>query len=107
MIYGLILSIIINIFLLWYLKKVLQNLLYVSENIGDLFQSLSLFSEHLKSVNQMETYYGDEILQKLVDHSKIIVGEVETFEDIYKFSVSEEEYLEEEQEVGVEQFEEN
>ena len=105
MIYALVISIIINIFLLWYLKSILANLLYISENIGDLFDSVNVFSEHIQSVNQMETYYGDEIIQKLVDHSKIIVEELETFEEIYKLSVPEEEYLEEGHDAGAEEIE--
>ena len=58
-----ILSVWANIFLL-------KRLLFVSENLDDLLYMVTNFSLHLEKVNNMETFYGDEVLGGLLDHSK-------------------------------------
>jgi hypothetical protein len=44
--------------------------LYFSENIDEIIFGLQSFQGHLKDVYEMETFYGDETLQSLLDHSK-------------------------------------
>tara|TARA_Y100000034_G_scaffold121071_1_gene164832 strand:- start:505 stop:816 length:312 start_codon:yes stop_codon:yes gene_type:complete len=78
-----ILSLSLNVLLIWYLKKVLFKLLYVSDNIDDLLITTEEFSKHIERVYSMETYYGDETLQGLVDHSKEIIEAIKEYEGIY------------------------
>jgi hypothetical protein len=77
------LSLALNVLLLWYIRKILFKLLFVSDNIDDLLQSARNFSGHLERIYNMETYYGDEIIKNLIGHSKEIVTELEEFEKIY------------------------
>ena len=79
-------SLILNIFLIWYLKKVLENLLFISDNIGGLFDSVDLYQSHLQSVFELETYYGDETLQALIDHTKELNEELKEFEHVYSLT---------------------
>ena len=58
-----ILSVWANIFLL-------RRLLFVSENLDDLLYMVTNFTLHLEKVNNMKTFYGDEVLAGLLDHSK-------------------------------------
>ena len=58
-------------------------LMTLPENIGDLLDLMENFSEHVEGVYKLETYYGDEILQGLVKHSKDIVEDIKEYEDIY------------------------
>jgi len=44
--------------------------LYFSENIDEIIFSLQSFQGHLRDVYEMDTFYGDETLQSLLDHSK-------------------------------------
>tara|TARA_Y100000034_G_C6624155_1_gene272194 strand:- start:79 stop:381 length:303 start_codon:yes stop_codon:yes gene_type:complete len=76
-------SLLLNIALIWYARNVLLKLLFVSENIGDLLDLMENFSEHVEGVYNLETYYGDEVLQGLVQHSKDIVEDIKEYEDIY------------------------
>jgi|10_taG_2_1085330.scaffolds.fasta_scaffold83080_4 hypothetical protein len=76
-------SILFNVFFIWYIYQVLKKLLFVSENIGDLLETLESFGEHLEEVYSLETYYGDQTLENLLEHSKEIVKEVQAYRDIY------------------------
>ena len=80
---GLVLSLLLNVFFIIYLRWLLKKLVFLSENIGDMMASMTTFSKHLESVHSLETYYGDATLGNLIQHSKQIVKEVEVYKDIY------------------------
>ena len=100
LILALLLSLALNVLLVWYLKKVLFKLLFISDNIDNLLTTMQDFTAHVERVNGMETYYGDEVLQGLVNHSKDIVEAIEEYEGVYTITRyikdEEEEYAEEE-----------
>ena len=83
LIFCLFLSVGINALLIWYIRKMLQKLLFVSDSIGSLLVSEEQFSNHLSSLHDLETYYGDETLGGLIRHSKQVVEDIRQFEDIY------------------------
>ena len=85
-------SILINVFLVFYLRDVLAKLLFVSENLGDLDQMVINFNNHLASVYELETFYGDDTLQHLLEHVGDLSEQLQEFEDI--FSLTTEENLE-------------
>jgi len=89
----LVLSVLLNIFLIWYTYKTLSNLLYLSENLGSLYDIVSDFGEHLKTVYELERFYGDPTLTHLLEHSNAIREELEGYEEIFLLSepVAEEE----------------
>ena len=72
--------------LVWYIRKMLSKLLYVSDSIGSLLISAKSFSKHLGGLHTMEMYYGDETLGALMKHSKQVIEDVKEFEDIYTFA---------------------
>ena len=82
----LVLSIIINILLLWYISYALRKLLFVSDNIGGLLKQADDFAKHLVEVHGLETFYGDTTLQSLITHSKQIVEDIKQFEEIYRLT---------------------
>ena len=41
------------------------------------------FSEHLDAVHSMETFYGDQTLQSLLEHSTLVVTMLQEFDEIY------------------------
>jgi len=91
------LSILINILLLWYIKSILTKLLFISENSDDLLHIVSNFSDHLKSIYEMETFYGEPILQNLVQHSRQVVDEIKDYSEIYTLTDEPDDLLEEEE----------
>jgi len=78
-----ILSITINALLVWYIKKMLSKLLFVSDNIGGLLEEMDTFAFHLETVHEMETYYGDPTIGELIRHSKALAGSIKNYREIY------------------------
>jgi hypothetical protein len=94
-------SILLNCFLIWYIKGILTKLLFVSENQQNLSGTLSSFSNHLNTIYELETFYGDETLGALIEHMKEVTEEIEEYEGIYTLVEEEEEpYAAEEEEEG-------
>ncbi len=79
----LIASVIINIFLAWYLIKVLSKLLYTSDNLGDLYVTLRMFEEFTASLYHMEMFYGEPVIQELIKKTSLVREEIQRFEEIY------------------------
>ena len=76
-------SVIINMFLAWYLVKVLSKLLYTSDNLGDLYVTLRMFEEFTASLYHMEMFYGEPVIQELVKKTSFVREEIQRFEEIY------------------------
>ena len=92
---ALIISVGINVLLLVYLRDVLSKLLFLSENLADLDQMLVNFNNHLVSVYELETFYGDDTLHHLLQHAGDLSEQLQEFENI--FSLTTEENIEVEQ----------
>ena len=87
-------SLIFNGVMFWYLRKLTQRMTFIYQNIGDVSDIVANYRVHLKSVYQMEMFYGDETLQHLLDHTRSISALLEDFED-KEFFVEEFESVEE------------
>tara|TARA_Y100000034_G_C6696361_1_gene306876 strand:- start:201 stop:530 length:330 start_codon:yes stop_codon:yes gene_type:complete len=81
-----LLSIALNVLLIWYIRKILEKLLFVSDNIGDLLSSLEKFAKHIDSVHEMEMFYGEPVLGNLIRHSKDLVEEIKSYRQIYELT---------------------
>ena len=66
-------------FLVRYIRQVLKQLLFVSDNLTGLNNEIISFTSHLRSVYKMEMFYGDETLKGLIKHAMLLVAEVEKF----------------------------
>ena len=86
LIFFLIVSVGLNGLLLWYIRKMLSKLLYVSDSIGSLLVTAKNFSNHLDGLYAMEMYYGDETLGSLIKHSKQVIEDIKEFEEIYELT---------------------
>ena len=85
-----VVSILLNCFLIWYIRGILTKLLFVSENQQELSNTLVSFSNHLNTIYELETFYGDETLAALIEHMKSVVEAVEEYESIYTLTEGEE-----------------
>lgn len=77
------LSFAINLFLIWYCRRLLERVFYTSENMEALVEEVSLFRVHLNSIHELEIFYGDETLGNLLRHSSSLAETLEDFESIY------------------------
>ena len=79
-------SAVLNIFLVWYLSKVLSKLLYTSDNIGDLYIAFRMFEDFISSLYDMQMFYGEPIIEELIVKTRLVTEELETFEEIYSLT---------------------
>ena len=79
----LVVSLIVNVVLVWYVRSIVKNLLFVSDNIGDFLGVLMEYQVHLASLYELEMFYGDETLKGLIDHTTFVIEEIKSFEGIY------------------------
>jgi hypothetical protein len=69
----------LNMFLLWYCRKLINFIKLTTNDMTELYQSIDSYKEHLTRVYGLETFYGDATLQSLLDHTKKLDGDVEEF----------------------------
>jgi hypothetical protein len=79
---GFVLSVSLNGLFFWYLKKTTGRLLFISENLNDLISIIGVYRKHLKALYEMEMFYGDEVLQNLIDHTNSLYDMLEDYEDV-------------------------
>ena len=84
---SLLISLAANIGLIWYLRKLLTKFLFISQNLGDLVEVVENYYNHLKHVNNMETYNGDETIEYLLRHTQGLIDLMEDYRDVYEISI--------------------
>ena len=102
MMIGILIGIIIFllaavIFLSWYSVSALKKIQFMSQSIEDLDLGLQSFDQHLKYIYELEMYYGDETLEKLILHAKDVSETFTEFRkdyEIYNGEFNEEDFFE-------------
>ena len=84
------LSVAFNILIIGYTRKVITELLSISEELGDIQEMVNSFANHIKAVYGMEMFYGDETLKSLMDHAISFNEQLETFDYIYSLTTTKE-----------------
>ena len=100
---ALLLSLILNVVLIWFSKEQSRQLSYVSQNVGDLVELISNYSQHLSKVYSLDMFYGDETLKLLMEHTNALIliiqeeyGEITYLTDPLEVTFDEEEKIEKE-----------
>ena len=78
-----VLSVLGNIFAIWYIRKLLAKVLFVSQNLTDLVDLLETYRNHLRKIYSMEMFHGDETIQFLIKHTNSLLDVLEDYSDIY------------------------
>ena len=60
---------------MWYGYLLIRKVLYVSSNTSEILIAVDRYKKHINGVYELETFYGDETLKSLLDHT----GELSTF----------------------------
>ena len=79
-------SILFNICLVLYARGAIIRLLSISEELGDFHAMVSAFTNHLKTVYELEMFYGDQTLEGLLQHARSFNDQLDTFEYIYSLT---------------------
>ena len=93
----LLVSVGINILLFVYSRTITDRLARIAVEIVDLRETVTSFANHLKSVYELEMFYGDQTLQALMDHARSFRDYMDQFEYVYILDEEEQEEPEEEQ----------
>jgi len=91
-----LLSFILNIIGLFYIRWLLKTIRVINEDIINLSDMLSDFSQHIGSVYELEMFYGDETLHGLLNHGKDLVTTLQGLDLV----------LNEKEEIGIDEEEE-
>jgi len=75
-------SLSLNVLLIWYILKLLNKLFFIQENLDGLVSLNENFGTHLKELNELEMYYGDETLKSLLKHSKHVIEQIDAYLEI-------------------------
>lgn len=84
------LSFVVNGLLFWYTRKLLEKLSVFTEGVIEFRTKLQEMATHLESVHQLEMFYGEPVLQRLIQHMKSTVIEIKMFSDSFIISEGEE-----------------
>jgi len=83
-------SLTVNIFLGWYLIKILKKFIFISETIADLYLTAKAFQVFVKSMYSMDTYHGEPLIQELITRLKDLGDEIENFREVFEPTLDEE-----------------
>jgi len=100
----LMLSVLLNILLVWYNVKILRKFMFISEHMSDLFLTVRAFQVFVKSIYSMQSYHGEPILEELIQKLKEVKEEMDDFRNIFEHTLDEE--LEEELDAAEEETQE-
>ena len=89
-------SVVINIFLFWYVVQLLRRFLAFQEDLDEFAVRLEEYEGHVTIIHDMERFYGDATLANLLHHSKVMTEECKQFQNILG-NQEEEEYGEDEE----------
>ena len=89
--FFLIISLIANVGLIWYITQLIKRFLNISDELENLFIMLEEYSGHVDLVYGLERFYGDSTLENLMRHSKSVVEYANNFRDIYDLEYTREE----------------
>jgi len=85
-----IFSVLFNIFLIWYLVRILRKFLFISENLSDLFLVTKAFQIFVGNLYSMDSYHGEPMIQEMVYRIRQVNDEIEVFRDIFEYTLDEE-----------------
>ena len=86
-----IISLLFNILFLLYVRWLLKSVVVMNEDITNVSILIKDFSMHVKSIHELEMFYGDETLGLLMKHSKELSEKLEEIDLILKPPEEEEE----------------
>ena len=74
------LSAVLNVFLVWYVIKLLRRFLAFQDELDEFSLRLEEYHGHIDIIYNLERFYGDETLKNLLGHSRGIAEECKQFQ---------------------------
>ena len=96
-------SIAVNVILIRLASWQSKDLTIISDNVGDLVEIVESYRTHLKKVYELDSFYGDETLKGLMEHTNALralleqqYGDVTSITEPVEYEIEEEQNAEEE-----------
>ncbi len=64
-----VISAVINLISLFYIKWLIKTITIINQDVENVTDLISEFATHTKQVYELEMFYGDETLKKLMNHA--------------------------------------
>jgi hypothetical protein len=74
---------VVDVLVIWYIKQLLTKFVYFSQKSDDMLTAVRHYQEHLEEVYGLETYYGDNTLAGLLQHTSDVLEDLKELEDIF------------------------
>ena len=88
--FFLFLSVVVNVAAGFYIVALIKELKQYNLDFVDILNTCNELRNHIEEVHEMEMFYGEPVLQGLIDHTKRATEEIEFYLDKYSDSVEEE-----------------
>lgn len=82
----LVVSVLVNVVLIKYIRENIVKVFVISEESAELFTMIDSYREHLRSVYELPTFYGDQTLESLLEHTKMVGEYMLRYENVYSFT---------------------
>ena len=94
------LSISLNVFAAFYIRWLLRALVHTSDGLESVWETVDGYTEHVKTINELEMFYGDETLASLIRHGNEMTEVLNEYKLTYEIATPEDEevYFSEEKE---------
>ena len=69
-------SVVIGV-LTWYIREIIKQFSEVETQVGKMVNNISEYEEHLESVYNMDTFFGEPVLSSLLEHTKDLKKDLE------------------------------
>ena len=100
-------SVALNILFLWYVRKSLQNISEIEVDLLSLLKIVEKYTEDLEEVHGMQMFYGEPVLQGLINNSKSTLNQIidvlEKYYDVGTEQIDDEQHNTEEDETEEEE----
>ena len=78
----LLMSLGFNLIAVIYIRDLLGRLGWLTQNIGNLEQLIKGYQGHIKSVHELEKFYGDQDLKLLVQHTSDLIEVMDDYLEV-------------------------
>lgn len=68
---------------IWFNVFLIRKLLFFNENFDQINISVDNFAKHLEELYELPMFYGDENLEKMLEHSRELRRDLEEFKSKY------------------------
>jgi len=72
-----ILSAFLNLVSIFYVRWLLSTIKDISEDLEAISEKVSSYVEHVRSLHELEMFYGEPTLQLLMDHGRDLVSDLD------------------------------